>query len=67
MIKKIQISQKNPDDEYFDTGIELEIDESSFGSLLDTLSVMQRCTPAGYTLRIDIADINNDKEGEKDV
>lgn len=64
MLKRVQISQKRPDDGYFDTGIELVIDDSSFNSLLDTLTIMQRCTPTGYTLRIEISDINNDKEEE---
>lgn len=66
MLKKVIISQQRLEDKYFEPGIELEIDESSFGSLFEALSVMQRCTPEGYTLRIDISDYNN-KEEEKDV
>ena len=62
MLKKVIISQQRLDDKYFEPGIELEIDENTFGCLLDALSVMQRCTPPGYTLRIDISDVNNEKE-----
>ncbi len=66
MLKRVQISQQRPEDKYFEPGIELVVDDSSFGSLLNALSIMQRCTPEGYTLRIDISDYNN-KEEEKDV
>ena len=64
MLKKVIISQQRLEDKYFEPGIELEIDESSFGSLFEALSVMQRCTPEGYTLRIDISDYNNKEEEE---
>ena len=66
MLKKVIISQQRLEDKYFEPGIELVVDDSSFGSLLNALSIMQRCTPEGYTLRIDISDYNN-KEEEKDV
>lgn len=66
MLKKVIISQQRPEDKYFEPGIELVVDDSSFSSLLNALGIMQRCTPEGYTLRIDISDYNN-KEEEKDV
>ena len=66
MLKKVIISQQRLEDKYFEPGIELVVDDSSFSSLLNALSIMQRCTPEGYTLRIDISDYNN-KEEEKDV
>lgn len=66
MLKKVQISQKRPDDGYFDTGIELVVDDSSFSSLLTALSIMQRCTPMGYTLRIDISEFDGENDAIKE-
>lgn len=64
MLKKVIISQQRPEDKYFSDGIELEIGDAAFSSLFEALSVMQRCTPEGYTLRIDILSDNNNKEEE---
>lgn len=62
MLKRVQISQQRPEDKYFEPGIELVVDDSSFSSLLNALSIMQRCTPIGYTLRIDISEIDGENE-----
>ena len=56
MLKKVQISQQRPEDKYFEPGIELVVDDSSFNSILDTLCIMQRCTPKGYTLKFEISE-----------
>lgn len=62
MLKRVQISQQRPEDKYFEPGIELVVDDSSFSSLLNALSIMQRCTPIGYILRIDISEIDGENE-----
>lgn len=67
MLKKVQISQQRPEDKYFEPGIELVVNESSFSSLLNALGIMQRCTPIGYTLRIDISDFDGENDAVKDA
>lgn len=67
MLKRVEIKQKRPEDKYFEPGIELVVNDSSFSSLLTALSVMQRCTPIGYTLRIDISDFDGENDVVKDV
>lgn len=56
MLKRVEIKQKRPEDSYYEPGIELAVDDSSFNSILDTLCIMQRCTPKGYTLKFEISE-----------